>query len=150
MAALSKFLTAGANYFLKKKSRTEQNQLLILQRMSEMQEEGRQTGARIEGQIVSLREDIAEEAKILLSIREDNEEALKRHCERQGIIRKVFDYFRNLARSIVDRLQQMHSHGRVDVKEAIRELRQDGRSFTKADAVRDMTTERQLNRGPRL
>lgn len=83
MAALSKFLTAGANYFLKKKSRTEQNQLLILQRMSEMQEEGRQTGARIEGQIVSLREDIAEEAKILLSIREDNEEALKRHCERE-------------------------------------------------------------------
>lgn len=70
--------------------------------------------------------------------------------ERQGIIRKVFDYFRNLVRSIVDRLQQMLNHGRVDVKEAIRELRPDGRSFTKVDAVREMTTERQLSRGPRL
>ena len=36
--------------------------------------------------------------------------------ERQGIIRKVFDYFRNLARSIADRLQQMPRLGRVDVK----------------------------------
>lgn len=88
----------------------------------------------------------------------DSPEAYKRKLdwkklddsERQGIIQKVFDYFRNLARSIVDRLQQMLNHGRVDVKEAIWELRPDGRSLTKADAVRDMTTERQLSRGLRL
>ena len=48
--------------------------------------------------------------------------------ERQGIIRKVFDYFRNLARSIANRLQQMLRLGRVDVKKAIREMRPDGRS----------------------
>lgn len=84
MAALPKFLAAGANYYLKKKSRTEQNQQLILQRMAEMQEEGRQTGGRIEGQLVSLREDIAEEAKVLLAIRKDNEDALKRHCEQEA------------------------------------------------------------------
>ena len=57
--------------------------------------------------------------------------------ERQGIIRKVFDYFRDLARSIADRLQQMLRLGRVDVKKAIRELRPDGRSVTKADMVRE-------------
>ena len=38
--------------------------------------------------------------------------------ERQGIIRKVFDYFRNLARSVADRLQQMLRLGRVDVKKS--------------------------------
>lgn len=70
--------------------------------------------------------------------------------ERQGIIRKVFDYFRDLARSIADRLQQMLRLGRVDVKKAIREMRPDGRSFTKADMVREMTEARQMRRGPRL
>ena len=70
--------------------------------------------------------------------------------ERQGIIRKVFDYFRDLARSIADRLQQMLRLGRVDVKKAIREMRPDGRSVTKADMVREMTEVRQLHRGPRL
>ena len=69
---------------------------------------------------------------------------------RQGIIRKVFDYFRDLARSIADRLQQMLRLGRVDVKKAIRELRPDGRSVTKADIMREMTEVRQLRRGPRL
>ena len=70
--------------------------------------------------------------------------------ERQGIIRKVFDYFRNLARCIADRLQQMLRLGRVDVKKAIREMRPDGRSVTKADIMREMTEVRQLRRGPRL
>ena len=70
--------------------------------------------------------------------------------ERQGIIRKVFDSFRNLARSIADRLQQMLRLGRVDVKKAIREMRPDGRSVTKADIMREMTEVRQLRRGPRL
>ena len=70
--------------------------------------------------------------------------------ERQGIIRKVFDYFRDLARSIADRLQQMLRLGRVDVKKAIREMRPDGKLDTKADMVREMTEVRQLHRGPRL
>ena len=70
--------------------------------------------------------------------------------ERQSIIRKVFDYFRDLARSIADRLQQMLRLGRVDVKKAIREMRPDGRSVTKADAIREMTEVRQMRRGPRL
>ena len=43
--------------------------------------------------------------------------------ERQGIIRKAFDYSRDLARSIVDRLQKMSSYGRVDVKAALKEMR---------------------------
>lgn len=70
--------------------------------------------------------------------------------ERQSIIQKVFDYFRNLARSITDRLQQMFRLGRVDVKKAIRELRPDGRSVTKADMVREITEVHRLHRGPRL
>lgn len=40
--------------------------------------------------------------------------------------------------------------GGMDVKKAIREMRPDGRSVTKAEAVREMTAVRQLRRGPRL
>lgn len=88
MAAVASFLKAGADYFLKKKSRAEQNQTLILQRIEEMQQENRQSGARIESQIVSLREDIAEDAKLLDAIREDNTAALERHLSREQSLEK--------------------------------------------------------------
>jgi len=80
MAALARFFKAGADYFLKKKSRSEQNQILILRRMEDLQQESRQSGARIESQIVSLREDIAVDSKILAAIREDNAAALEHHA----------------------------------------------------------------------
>ena len=41
--------------------------------------------------------------------------------ERQGILRKVFELFRNLSHRITDRLHQMLQTGSVNMKEAIRE-----------------------------
>ena len=70
--------------------------------------------------------------------------------ERKSIIAKVFELLRNLSRKIVDGLRQMLQAGRVDVKKAIREMRPDGRSVTKADVIREMTEIRQPHHGPRL
>lgn len=72
--------------------------------------------------------------------------------ERQGIIGKVFEYFRNMACSLRDRLQEMLQSGRVNVKAAIREL-QTGRkpAMTKADAIRQIDEPRRhRGLGPRL
>ena len=63
--------------------------------------------------------------------------------ERRGIIRKVFDCFRDLARSVADRLQQMLRLGRVDVKKAIREMRPDSKAVTKVAEITEMTSIRQ-------
>ena len=88
MAALASFFNAGVDYFLKKKSRAEEKQMLILQRIEELQQESRQSGARIESQIVSLREDIAEDAILLDAIREDNTTALEQHISREQSLEK--------------------------------------------------------------
>lgn len=66
--------------------------------------------------------------------------------ERKSIIAKVFELLRNLSREIADRLQQMLRSGRVDVKEAIRELHTDGRSATKTDSIRGMAEVYQSHR----
>ena len=66
--------------------------------------------------------------------------------ERKSIIAKVFELLRNLSRKIADRLQQMLHLGKVNVKEAIRELYTDGRSATKTDSIRGMAEVYQAHR----
>lgn len=88
MVAFSGFIKAGTDYFLKKKSRIEQQQVFILQRMEEIQQENRQSGTRIESQLISLREDIAEDTKLLDAIREDNAAALAQHISREQSLEK--------------------------------------------------------------
>ena len=83
MIALARFFSAGAGYFLKKKSRIEKNQQLILERMQEMNDENRRASGRIETKLDSLSSDLADNAKILAAIREDNDAALSRHLERE-------------------------------------------------------------------
>lgn len=94
MAALASLFKAGAEYFLKKKARAEQRQILILQRIEEMQQENRQSGARIESQIVSLREGIVADAKLLDAIREDNAIALERHLSKEQTLEKEISSLR--------------------------------------------------------
>ena len=82
MIALAGFISAGTSYFLKKKSRIEKNQLLILERMQEMKDETRSTSGRIETKLDSINSGLMDNAAILVAIREDNEAALARHLER--------------------------------------------------------------------
>ena len=82
MIALAGFISAGTSYFLKKKSRIEKNQLLILERMQEMKDENRSANYRIETGITSLRSDVRDNTAILNAIREENDAALARHQER--------------------------------------------------------------------
>ena len=83
MIALAGFISAGTGYFLKKKSRIEKNQQLILERMQEMNDENRRTSGRIETKLDSLSSDLADNTAILAAIREDNEAAIARHLERE-------------------------------------------------------------------
>ena len=83
MIALAGFISAGAGYFLKKKSRLEQNQLLILERMEEMKAESHEASDRIETKLSSLSSDLEDNAAILAAIKEDNEATLARHIERE-------------------------------------------------------------------
>lgn len=82
MIALAGFISAGTSYFLKKKSRIEKNQLLILERMQEMKDETRSTSGRIETKLDSINSGLMDNAAILVAIREDNEAALARHLGR--------------------------------------------------------------------
>lgn len=82
MISTARFFSAGAEYFLKKKSRIEKNQLLILERMQEMKDENRGANYRIETGITSLRSDVRDNTAILNAIREENDAALARHQER--------------------------------------------------------------------
>jgi len=72
--------------------------------------------------------------------------------ERNGIVSKVYDLFRNLAYSIRDRLKEMLQLGKVNVKAAIRELRSDRQSaIFKTDVLSRMEEPRQnYGSGPRL
>lgn len=72
--------------------------------------------------------------------------------ERNGIVSKVYDLFRNLARRLEDRLCQMFKSGRVDVKEAIKEMRPDRTpGTTKTEVIRQMEDlPRQHHLGHRL
>ena len=83
MIALAGFISAGAGYFLKKKSRLEQNQLLILERMEEIKAENHAANERIETKLSSLSSDLSANAAILAAIREENDAALARHIERE-------------------------------------------------------------------
>ena len=83
MIALAGFISAGAGYFLKKKSRLEQNQLLILERMEEMKAESHQASDRIETKLSSLSSDLEDNAAILAAIKDDNETTLAQHIERE-------------------------------------------------------------------
>jgi Uncharacterized conserved protein len=82
MISIARFFSAGAEYFLKKKSRIEKNQLLILERMQEMTDENRGANYRIETGITSLRSDVRHNTAILNAIREENDAALAQHQER--------------------------------------------------------------------
>ena len=83
MIALAGFISAGTGYFLKKKSRLEQNQLLILERMEEIKAENHAANERIETKLSSLSSDLSANAAILAAIREENDAALARHIERE-------------------------------------------------------------------
>ena len=82
MITLAGFISAGAGYFLKKKSRLEQNQLLILERMEEMKAENHAANERIETKLSSLSSDLTANSAILTAIREENDAVLARHLER--------------------------------------------------------------------
>ena len=88
MMAITGFLKAATNYFLRKKTRTEQNQMLILQRIEEMRPESRQVGDRIEGQLISLHKDVDEDAMVFAAILEDNTSALEYHCTKEQSLKK--------------------------------------------------------------
>lgn len=88
MKEFAALLKSGTNFFLKKKTRTEQNQQLIIQHLEEMREKNSQTGERIESQMVSLRKEVAGDAYLLAAIREDNAAALKIHCEQEKKLEK--------------------------------------------------------------
>ena len=111
--ALAGFISAGTSYFLKKKSRIEKNQLLILERMQEMKDETRSTSGRIETKLDSINSGLMENAAILVAIREDNEAALARHLER------VTQLKADLA-DIKAKLDSLHASGvRPQAEEAV-------------------------------
>ena len=83
MIALAGFISAGTGYFMKKKSRVEQNQLLILKRMEEMKAESHEASDRIETKLSSLSSNLEDNAAILAAIREDKDATLTRHIERE-------------------------------------------------------------------
>lgn len=113
MIALAGFISAGTSYFLKKKSRIEKNQLLILERMQEMKDETRSTSGRIETKLDSINSGLMENAAILVAIREDNEAALARHLER------VTQLKADLA-DIKAKLDSLHASGvRPQAEEAV-------------------------------
>jgi hypothetical protein len=116
MIALARFLSAGAGYFLKKKSRVEQNQQLILDRMQEMNDENRRASGRIETKLDSLSSDLADNAKILAAIREDNEAALSRHLEREEQLKaEIAD--------LKDRIESLQASDDHSLAEEIAQLR---------------------------
>jgi len=118
MIALARFLSAGAGYFLKKKSRVEQNQQLILDRMQEMNDENRRASGRIETKLDSLSSDLADNAKILAAIREDNEAALSRHLEREEQLKaEIAD--------LKDRIESLQASGVSPQSEVIIQLKDD-------------------------
>ncbi|MCH5237993.1 MAG: hypothetical protein J1E95_09380 [Muribaculaceae bacterium] len=88
MVEFASKLKQEVDFFLKKKTRTEQNQQLIIQHLEEMKEKNSQTGERIESQMVSLRKEVAGDAYLLAAIREDNAAALKIHCEQEKKLEK--------------------------------------------------------------
>lgn len=113
MIALAGFISAGTSYFLKKKSRIEKNQLLILERMQEMKDETRSTSGRIETKLDSINSGLLDNAAILVAIREDNEAALARHLER------VTQLKADLA-DIKAKLDSLHASGvRPQAEEAV-------------------------------
>lgn len=113
MIALAGFISAGTSYFLKKKSRIEKNQLLILERMQEMKDETRSTSGRIETKLDSINSGLMDNAAILVAIREDNEAALARHLER------VTQLKADLA-DIKAKLDSLHASGvRPQAEEAV-------------------------------
>ena len=113
MISTARFFSAGAEYFLKKKSRIEKNQLLILERMQEMKDETRSTSGRIETKLDSINSGLMDNAAILVAIREDNEAALTRHLER------VTQLKADLA-DIKAKLDSLHASGvRPQAEEAV-------------------------------
>ena len=113
MISIARFFSAGAEYFLKKKSRIEKNQLLILERMQEMKDETRSTSGRIETKLDSINSGLMDNAAILVAIREDNEAALARHLER------VTQLKADLA-DIKAKLDSLHASGvRPQAEEAV-------------------------------
>ena len=113
MIALAGFISAGTSYFLKKKSRIEKNQLLILERMQEMKDETRSTNGRIETKLDSINSGLMDNAAILVAVREDNEAALARHLER------VTQLKADLA-DIKAKLDSLHASGvRPQAEEAV-------------------------------
>ena len=113
MISTARFFSAGAEYFLKKKSRIEKNQLLILERMQEMKDETRSTSGRIETKLDSINSGLMDNAAILVAIREDNEAALARHLER------VTQLKADLA-DIKAKLDSLHASGvRPQAEEAV-------------------------------
>ena len=113
MISIARFFSAGAEYFLKKKSRIEKNQLLILERMQEMKDETRSTSGRIETKLDSINSGLMDNAAILVAIREDNEAALTRHLER------VTQLKADLA-DIKAKLDSLHASGvRPQAEEAV-------------------------------
>ena len=118
MIALAGFISAGTSYFLKKKSRIEKNQLLILERMQEMKDETRSTSGRIETKLDSINSGLMDNAAILVAIREDNEAALARHLER------VTQLKADLA-DIKAKLDSLHASGVSPQAEEIIQLKDD-------------------------
>ena len=113
MISIARFFSAGAEYFLKKKSRIEKNQLLILERMQEMKDENRSANYRIETKLDSINSGLMDNAAILVAIREDNEAALARHLER------VTQLKADLA-DIKAKLDSLHASGvRPQAEEAV-------------------------------
>ena len=118
MISIARFFSAGAEYFLKKKSRIEKNQLLILERMQEMKDETRSTSGRIETKLDSINSGLMDNAAILVAIREDNEAALARHLER------VTQLKADLA-DIKAKLDSLHASGVSPQAEEIIQLKDD-------------------------
>ena len=118
MIALARFISAGTGYFLKKKSRIEKNQQLILERMQEMNDENRSTSNRIETKLDSLSSDLADNAAMLAAIREDNDAALSRHLEREEQLKaEIAD--------LKDRIESLQASGVSPQAEEIIQLKDD-------------------------
>ena len=118
MIALAGLISAGTGYFLKKKSRIEKNQQLILERMQEMNDENRSTSNRIETKLDSLSSDLADNAAMLAAIREDNDAALSRHLEREEQLKaEIAD--------LKDRIESLQASGVSPQAEEIIQLKDD-------------------------
>ena len=116
MIALAGFISAGTGYFLKKKSRIEKNQQLILERMQEMNDENRSTSNRIETKLDSLSSDLADNAAMLAAIREDNDAALSRHLERE-------EQLKDEIADLKDRIESLQASDDHSLAEEIAQLR---------------------------